>query len=48
MSIRIVADSSSDLLTLENADFVPVPLKVIIGDQVFWDDANVNLTKHWS
>ena len=45
MSIRIVADSSSDLLTLENADFVPVPLKVIIGDQVFWDDANVNLSE---
>lgn len=45
MSIRIVADSSSDLLRLENADFVPVPLKVIVGDQVFCDDADVDLKK---
>ncbi len=43
MSIRIVADSSSDMLTLENADFVTVPLKVIVGDQVFCDDADVDL-----
>lgn len=45
MSIRIVADSSSDLLTLENADFVSVPLKVIVGDQTFLDDASVDLKK---
>lgn len=45
MSIRIVADSSSDLLTLENADFVSVPLKVIVGDQTFFDDASVDLKK---
>ena len=43
MSIRIVADSSADMLELEKVDFAVVPLKIVVGEQVFQDDANINM-----
>lgn len=37
MSIRIVADSSSNVYALEGANFVTVPMKVIAGEKEFTD-----------
>lgn len=40
---RIVADSSCDLLTLEGADFVSVPLSIRTDTEEFYDDANLDV-----
>lgn len=40
---RIVADSSCDLLTLDGADFVSVPLSIRTDDEEFYDDANLDV-----
>lgn len=45
MKYKIVSDSSSDLLCLEQTPFVSVPLHIIVGSQEFIDDANVDLAK---
>ena len=37
MSIRIVADSSTNIFALEGANYVTVPMKVIAGDKEFID-----------
>ena len=37
MSIRIVSDSSSNVFTLEGANYVTVPMKVIAGEKEFID-----------
>ena len=38
MSIRIVSDSSSDLLELEGVDYATVPLKVMFGSHEYVDE----------
>ena len=45
MEIRIIADSSADLLTLENVDFVSVPLKIITGEKEYVDDEKLNVNQ---
>ena len=40
---RIVADSSCDLLTLDEADFVSVPLSIRTDAEEFYDDANLDV-----
>ena len=37
MSIRIVSDSSSDLLELEGVDYRTVPLKIMFGGREYID-----------
>ncbi len=41
--MKIVADSSANLLTLQNVDFASAPLKIIAGKQEFVDDRNLNV-----
>lgn len=41
--MKIVADSSANLLTLQNVDFASAPLKIIAGKQEFVDDCNLNV-----
>lgn len=43
MSIKIVADSSADLLTLEGVDFAAVPLTISAGDREFTDNASLSI-----
>ncbi|MGN1018998.1 MAG: DegV family protein [Aristaeellaceae bacterium] len=43
LNCRIVADSSSDLLTLGRVDFSAVPLKVTAADHTWVDDEDVNV-----
>ena len=40
--VRIVADSSSDILGLDKIPFNSAPLKIIAGDREFVDDKNLN------
>ena len=42
--IKIVADSSSDVLSFDAVSFASVPLKIIVGERRFSDDASLNLT----
>lgn len=44
MKIKIVADSSCDIYTLEHADFESVPLHIIVGDNDFTDDATLDVS----
>ena len=44
-SIRIVADSSADLLTLDGVDFAPSPMKIITAEREFIDDAGLDVKK---
>lgn len=41
--IKIVADSSANVLALENIPFAAAPLKVITNEREFVDDANLNV-----
>lgn len=41
--IKIVADSSCDLFTLERADFVGAPMKIITDEREFIDTASLNV-----
>ena len=41
--IKIIADSSSDLLKLSAVPFASAPLKIITADKEFVDDENVSL-----
>ncbi len=43
MSFKIVSDSSADLLTLSDIDFVSVPLKIITDEREFPDDEALNV-----
>lgn len=43
MKYRIVADSSADILTLDDVDFVSVPLHIIVGEQDFIDDETIDI-----
>ncbi len=42
-SIRIVADSSANILTLDGASFAAAPMKVITNEKEFVDDAALNV-----
>ncbi len=42
MSIKIVADSAADLISLQNVKFEAVPLKIITEDEEFVDDENLD------
>ncbi len=42
MAFKIVADSSSDLLVFDGADFASVPLSIMAGERTFVDDATLN------
>ena len=41
--IKIVSDSSSDILSLSNTDFAYAPMKVITAEKEFVDDAALDL-----
>ena len=41
--MKIVADSSANLLKLERVDFASAPLKVITSDREFVDDAQLDV-----
>lgn len=43
-NIKIVADSSADLLTLEGVAFATAPLKIVADGQEFVDDAQLDVT----
>ena len=43
MKFKIVADSSSDLLTLSGVPYESVPLKIITKDMEYTDDASLNV-----
>ena len=41
--VKIVADSSSDVLSLDNIAFASAPLKIMTAEREFVDDANLNV-----
>lgn len=41
--IKIVTDSSSDVLTLGGVDFESAPLKIVTGEKVYLDDASLDV-----
>ena len=43
MSIKIVTDSSSDILTLNGVEFASAPLKIITADKEYVDDENLDV-----
>jgi len=43
MSYRIISDSSSDILSLENADYTAVPLKIITDNKEYIDDLSLDV-----
>ncbi len=45
MTRKIVADSSANLLTLEQVDFAVAPLKVIAPEREFVDDSKLNVAE---
>lgn len=44
MRMKIVADSSANLLTIDNVDFKSVPLTINAGDKEFVDDETLDLS----
>ena len=44
MKMKIVADSSANLLALPDIDFGIVPLHVIVGENDYVDDDKIDLT----
>ena len=42
-NIKIVSDSSSDLLMLDNIEFASSPMKIITAEREFVDDENLNV-----
>lgn len=42
-SMKIVADSSSDVLELESIPFASAPLKIVTSEKEYVDDANLNV-----
>ena len=41
--LRIVSDSSSDILELENVDFAYAPMKIITAEREFTDDSHLDV-----
>ena len=44
MKMKIVADSSANLLALPDIDFGVVPLHIIVGENDYIDDDKIDLT----
>ena len=44
-TVKIVADSSANLMELNNMAFDAAPLKIITAEQEFVDNRNLNLEK---
>ena len=44
MKMKIVADSSANLLSLPDIDFGVVPLHIIVGENDYIDDDKIDLT----
>ena len=47
MNYKIVADSSSDLLSLEGAAFASVPLKIVTDQREYVDDETLDVAAMW-
>ena len=45
MNIRLVSDSTANLIEMSNTPFESVPMKIIIGEREFVDDANVSVAE---
>jgi len=43
MNIKLVADSSSNVIGLRDIDFASVPLKIVVGEHEFTDNAQVDV-----
>ncbi|MBQ3095862.1 MAG: DegV family protein [Clostridia bacterium] len=43
LSVKIVADSSADMLTLDGISFTSVPLKIITAEREYVDDADLDV-----
>ena len=43
--LKIVSDSSSDLLKLDNADFDFSPMKILTDEREFVDDRNLDVNE---
>ncbi len=43
--IKIVADSSADIMSLERADFASSPMKIITAERSFIDDSELNVSE---
>ena len=43
LSVKIVADSSADMLTFDGVDFASVPLKIITAEREYVDNADLNV-----
>ncbi len=41
--IKIVTDSSSDILTLDGVDFASAPLKIVTGERIYVDDSTLDV-----
>ena len=41
--IKIVTDSSSDILTVEGIDFESAPLKIVTTEKIYIDDATLDV-----
>ena len=41
--LRIVSDSSSDILELKNVDFAYAPMKIITAEREFTDDSHLDV-----
>ncbi len=41
--IKIVTDSSSDILTLDGVDFASAPLKIVTGEKIYVDDSTLDV-----
>ena len=44
-TLKIVADSSSDVLSLANVDFASAPLKIITNEREFTDNAQLDISE---
>ena len=44
-NIRIVADSSANILSRDGVEFAAAPLKIITGEREFVDDSNLDVTE---
>lgn len=45
MNIRLVSDSTANLIEMSNIPFESVPMKIIIGEREFVDDTNVSVAE---
>ena len=43
MKMRIVADSSANLLEMKDVEFASVPVHIIVGEQDYADTAEIDL-----